>query len=1560
MATRQLTVKMALLEPLCSEVRSGLMQLIKLFDLASEDSAVYIQLTESVHTNEYILIAPSEEQVDGVQLFVHDGNKALPISSIISASLGRQQQVLEIFAVLRSRVFESTVRPGASILITSYNYGRYIEQCIESALPVLALGGEIIIADNASTDETPTILNRYKGLKGVFVIENEKNLGSFRNWINAYSLSVGEFICFLCADDYFGENFVQEVFPVIKSNIADVIYTGIRYIDENGKEIGICEHPGYPLSAGISQRNEARALLEFDNFCTPSATFFRKKLLGDLSCHVSFHGASDWFSAIRVALAGGGFYFLSGNQANYRLHPAQHTRSWGSGFEPLEDHVSILENVLSSGVPNCLKGNEKPVAELLKRRIAATGSSLPAVLHGRCQRVLAKLGCSAPQFTVILTAFDRPRLLPDALLSVLNQTCHDFEVILVNDGGDLQEAVLDWVGRDPRITYIRQPNKGLSAARNTALKLARGLYIVYLDDDDIMLPHHLETLKTAHGLYPDSLVYTDAEFVEETLERGVRQEVNRSTPFRHDKFDQVRLQVTNYIPVNTFSYPRALLDKVGYFDENLTCLEDWDMLIRLSRIVPFHHVNKVTVEVRIRQNTKDRMTYRENAKLRDTYRHIYNKYDDMSIPAIRVGRAAVLAADHPRNANIMYLTYNEWLEAHCIGEIEAEILAERMIKARPANPMMTLLMKVTADKINDVLVTLDSLQKQLYPFWRLILIADYPVPDPMFQGSDKLGWLEVDTVDDPQLFAQACNAVANELAGEWIGLFPAGIECSPDWLLRCADYTYSRSYLHAFYCDHDICLTPGVYKDPQLKPDFNLTYLLSWDYIGETVWFRQESILSIGGVQPFPGGEVYELLLRVVDHYGEQTVGHVPDPMLHLPPPAVTEMSLASRQVAIENHLVRGGSDWHVQAGLLPHTFRVVGPVRGMPLASIIIPNRDKLEFLQPCIESIFAKTRYTAWEIIIVDNRSEDPDTLAYYKELTATHHAKVRIVYYNNLFNFSAQCNLGVLHAKGEYILLLNNDVEIVQPEWLERLIMHGQRSEVGIVGAKLIYPETSNIQHAGLVLGVGGRLNEVVGYYGNNEPIGGAGYMNRWQCDIELSAVTAACLLVRRSVYQQVGGFNETLRINYNDVDFCLRVRAAGFKVLWTPYAVAGHHHGTSIYSLMRDPRKQVETAEQQEADTHFMLETWLQTLANDPSYNRNLTLFGDPLTIDNDAPFILSAEFTERPRIAAMVPGSGESGLYQVNQPLDELGKVGYAQPCIYQGGRPLSVVEVARIKPDVLVLQNALTDRHLEALPLYKRYLPACLKVMLLDDLVTAVPEYSSLNKDLMQCFRDSKRRIQQGLASVDRAIVSTEPLAEFVRPYLDDVIVVPNRLRRETWDALTSQRGVGRKPRVGWVGAKQYKGDLELLRNVIIETADEVEWVLMGEWPEGLDSAISEKVRPVPYEEYPQKLASLNLDLAVAPLVPHPFNESKSNLRLLEYGAMGWPVVCTDIEPYRTNSAPVKRVENTKEAWLQAIRERVYDLANAYREGDVLKDWVRQHYFLEDHLLEWKLAYKLV
>ncbi|GAB4174210.1 MAG: glycosyltransferase [Rhodocyclaceae bacterium] len=1182
-----------------------------------------------------------------------------------------------------------------------------------------------------------------------------------------------------------------------------------------------------------------------------------------------------------------------------------------------------------------------------------------------------------PLVSIVIPAF-RPDFLEQCLRSALDQTYANLEILVLDDrpDGDIEKIVRSAGSRDSRVSYVRNdPPLGEAASLTKGCRLARGEFIKPLYDDDVLLPHAVESLLCAFRSMPDARLAAGQRWPIDG--KGDRLDPGLLGPALSDRPGRVRGEavIAGFAArgANNVGEPTVMLlrrrdaldidepDVMSLFGRPGVGIGDIVLMTHLLSRGDLAYVAAPVSLFRLHPGQTQAQEGFRPAAL-ESWEYFRQQVARLGMrlpgadPATRPapqGRGAAPTGKKrclPGNEESAGRPYRDWRAKRSLQEIDGELFAERMMLRWHVRPTFHVVLVLRAGQQALLADTMDSIMAQFYPDWHLDIIAPFAAPDPAFNEIDKLCWIEAHS---PAEKARAVDGLGTA-ASDWLWLLPAGARFEPHAMLRCGDYVNLREDWRLIYSDDDRIGPAGEFDEPRFKPDFNLDLLRSTDYVGPCL-IRADALAKAGGYPVLEGSETYDATLRILDTHGERSIGHIADVLVHLPasgPPADCE---ASDREALARHLARAGVQASVREGYAPGTHRVVYARSGDPLVSIVIPNHDKLEFLQPCVESILDRTTYPRYEVLIVDNQSTDPDLLEYYRELRGRHAQRVRVLAYDAPFNFAAINNLAARQARGEYLLLLNNDTEILQADWLERLLSHGQRPEVGVVGARLIYPETGKLQHAGVVLGM--KANDVA-----DHPFSGAlswseaGYMNRAQVDQNYSAVTAACMLLRRELYLQVGGMDETrLTVLFNDVDLCLRIGQAGYKIVWTPYATLVHHGSSSLREEAADPMKNALNAERARQERAAMMERWLPLLANDPAYNPHLSLQPPGYRVENTVVIDWDTNFHDRPRILG-TPSAGGPGEYRMNAPFRALSRAGLAQCDVVQTEkmfrtRILSPVELERAKPDSLVLHAVFDDMQRQALEQYRRFNPDVLRILTFDDLISRIPDGNPFSR----IYRGAKPRLRKALALCDRALVTTEPLAQLCRPMIEDVRVVPNRLERAVWGGVRSLRRQGNRARVGWAGAQQHAGDLAVIAEVVRATAHEVDWVFFGMCPEELRPHVREFHDFVlSFQDYVSRLAGLNLDLAVAPLEHHPFNEAKSNLRLLEYGIMGWPVVCTDIHPYR--DAPVERVPNEPQAWIDAIRERVHDLDAAEREGDRLKAWVQQNFMLEDHLDEWMRA----
>lgn len=897
--------------------------------------------------------------------------------------------------------------------------------------------------------------------------------------------------------------------------------------------------------------------------------------------------------------------------------------------------------------------------------------------------------------------------------------------------------------------------------------------------------------------------------------------------------------------------------------------------------------------------------------------------------------------------------YELWRTRRSMQEIDAELLAERMVSKWHQRPGIHLLMALDPGEESLLADTLDSLASQLYPEWLLTVVTGLPKPD----GLDEIPNLQWLALKDVVHIDYVIDEMAAASPGSWLARIEPGLTFEPQTLQVFADYINARPQWHLIYCDEDTRENDGSYTTPLFKPDCNLDLLRAQSYFGSFVLVEKEAFLATGRFGSHHGAENYDLSLRLLDQVGLAAFGHLEQVLVHLPRASRRSMQPEAEKQAVIDHLDRCGLNARVFDGALYGTRRIEYYWPEQPLVSIVIPTREREEYLRPLLDSLQDRTRYPNYEIIVVDNDSEDPDTIRYLESLRCEAPRKaraIRVIPCPGEFSWTHSANTGAAAAAGDYVLFLDNDIHIVQDEWLDRLMGIAQRPEVAVVAPRLTYPETGKVQQGGWILGLNGSIGTP---WDNQLELTEPGYMGRALCDQNLSAVGGSAMLVRHRVLTELGGFDtERFPLVHGALDFCLRATERDYKIVWTPYSALVHYNGVSIRARQRKLEGRLSDLLASQQGTGALLDRWLPRLAHDPAYNRNLSLV-EPYKPEAISPIDWDLNFHDRLRILA-IPVPGGAGEYRLRAPLRKISQKGLAQTMICNPPkaftmRLLSPVEVARAAPDVLIMHQPLDDSQSDVIESYARHLPGIRRILTMDDLVTDLPKKHPMYK---AGYKDGRRRLRSNLSRMDRLIVSTQPLADLCSDMIEDIRVMPNCLEWSLWGGVLPARLPRRKPRVGWAGAQQHQGDLELIYPVVEALAKEVDWIFMGMCPDALKPFVHESHGfELDFQAYPKALAKLDLDLAIAPLDINPFNEAKSNLRLLEYGAMGWPVICTDIYPYQ--EGPVTRLPNDPDLWIQTIREQVAEPDALRAAGLELQRWVHENFILENRTNEWFEAY---
>lgn len=557
--------------------------------------------------------------------------------------------------------------------------------------------------------------------------------------------------------------------------------------------------------------------------------------------------------------------------------------------------------------------------------------------------------------------------------------------------------------------------------------------------------------------------------------------------------------------------------------------------------------------------------------------------------------------------------YGPWFEAHRIGEKDRK---EQMEKTFPKMPLLSVIVPAYHTPERFLREMIESVQHETYANWELC-IADAGASEEPTEKDGKNGRSVEEVVreyagSDSRVryrkleknfnIAENTNRAIDMAQGEYLAFLDHDDTIEPDALFEFVRAINEKD-ADLMYTDEDKITSDGSkHYQPHFKPEFNLDLLRSNNYITHFLCVKKDLALEAGLFDPdMSGAQDYDFIFRCVEK--AKHIERIPRILYHW---RTSERSTADNPMskmyaydagkrAIEGNLKRSGDKGIVEK--LPDMgfYRVRYPVEGTPLVSVIIPNKDESEALKMCVDSVLA-TGYPNLEFVIVENNSKERQTFEYYQELSKKEN--IHLIRWKKPFNYSAINNYGARFAKGQYLLLMNNDVRgTLNRDWLTEMLGVCQRKDVGAVGAKLYYPDR-RIQHAGIVVGIGG----IAGAMFVDLPKGRSGYMHKASIMQDLSAVTAACMMVKREAFEKAGEFTEELAVAFNDVDLCLKIGEKGYRIVYDPFAELIHDE-----SRTRGPEDSPEKVRRFQSEIEYMRVHWLKILKDgDPMYNPNLSL------------------------------------------------------------------------------------------------------------------------------------------------------------------------------------------------------------------------------------------------------------------------------------------------------------------------------------------------------------------
>lgn len=565
-------------------------------------------------------------------------------------------------------------------------------------------------------------------------------------------------------------------------------------------------------------------------------------------------------------------------------------------------------------------------------------------------------------------------------------------------------------------------------------------------------------------------------------------------------------------------------------------------------------------------------------------------------------RAALSHLQQRRSIQDERTAYAAWVRR---TQLDANALSQlaRVVSALPLQPRISVIVPVYNTPPDLLRSCIESVRRQAYTNWELCLADDASTAEGTretlraFEADPKIR-IARSTVN--QHISLASNAALALATGDFVAFLDHDDELAPEALAEVVRYINEHPDVDFVYSDEDKLDSEGAFCEPAFKPGWSPEFFLTCMYTCHLMVVRRRLAEEIGGFRPgYEGAQDYDLVLRLIER--TERIGHVPKVLYHWRKTAgstatagsVKPWAIDAGRRALEDYARRNGLEAEVLPGGAAGLYRVRRRVRGEPSVSIVIPTTGVpglsdgrgRDLLVQCLRSIRSKTAWPRYEVILSIDQEPRPEVL---QALAGINHRVVRHRR-DGAFNFSRKVNEAAGHAQGEHLVLFNDDLEVITAEWLQAMLEFSQETPVGAVGAKLIYPD-GRLQHVGMLLGVAG----VAAHAYHQHPGAAPGYMSTNICVRNCSAVTGACMMVRREVWREMGGFNEDLAVDFNDVDFCLRLRRAGYRIVYTPYAQLCHHESASFGARLQNPE-----------EVQRMRELWRAAVESDPYYNPNLS-------------------------------------------------------------------------------------------------------------------------------------------------------------------------------------------------------------------------------------------------------------------------------------------------------------------------------------------------------------------
>lgn len=1167
---------------------------------------------------------------------------------------------------------------------------------------------------------------------------------------------------------------------------------------------------------------------------------------------------------------------------------------------------------------------------------------------------------SASRLVSIVIPAYKPTYFELALRSAFAQDYDQLEIVICDDcrDGGIRALVDELTAESPFPVRYFYNEHSLGEALNVArgIKEARGDYIKFLYDDDLLEPECVSALvELLHG-HPDiTLAAATRRLINENGE-FLRENMLTVFPFKEDVVihGPELVALLSELPLTFMGEPSSVMcrrDSALAYGQDLMGLKG----------LPIHWLGDITLYVKLlregnlaligRPLSRFRMTDTQSSSIaratpqiaKEGHANFYRITKELEWLRPLAENGDVKVAPLHDREHFVPFNLRAWFLQKSATEVRHDRIQEWAWQRRPAGPQKPHIVQYFQQHNGTptFAIIVSDLHNRPQALVKTLVSVEAAtrgwMPPRVFVLYDGSRDAPQQVADNPAVYvpvtghnrAGPLNRLMDEQGFDWFLMLDAGATVNVAGLFKAAVKISEGPTTRALFAD-EIAQTRDDTSEVMLRPDFSLDYLLSCPGVTSKHWiFNRYSVIDAGRFDAhYPQALELDLILRLIEHDGMGGLEHIAEPLVTHRPEA-RESNLDEART-LQRHLLSRGYENGQVIETRPRQYQIKYGHAGRPKVSIIIATRDQILLLQRCVESILEKTTYPNYEILIVDNDSHTPEAVDWLNGVEAMGLDQVRVLRHSGEFDRSALYNSAARQATGDYLLLLDNSTAVLHGDWLDNLLNHAQRPEVGIVGAKLLAPDNT-IRHAGLILG----LHEPVTPIFSGQSGASEGYMQRLAVDQNYSAVSNACLMISRALFEAADGLDDgELNNRYRGVDLCLRVKESGRLIVWTPHVVL-------LHEAAQIPETVPPEAPDEEANP-ALYRKWLKYIAHDPAYNDNFSARAQGLQLETDTA-LTWRPLTWRPvpivlsHLNDLCPAS-----QRLNGALDTLADALLIEHVSVPD--VLTLGEFTRLRPDALILQCPLSDASLDDI----RTIKAHSQALHLCDMDQYPPSAERLpGAPSAQQVRDG---LEASLALMDKVVVSSAGLADELSGLHPHIHVIETRLS-EHWRRVQCHSLPHDKPRIGWVGTASEVNDLALIADVITAFADRVEWIIMGPCPQALRPYVHEWRSPVEGVLYPGVLACLDLDVALIPAGHDVFGEHRGCRLALEFGACGYPVIATDVQGLR-NNLPLTRVQNTTAAWTDAIARHLNDLDESKRLGQALKQRVLSDWTMDEAYLQ--------